>query len=138
MKSKTNSFDLNFKADVEETKISVGDFFMNIRRAGPSNKPYSTAWQKFQQENNRKMKHKLITDKQANNIVAGILVDHIITGWDQVKEKEENGEWKEIKYSKKKCLEMLKLYPELLNYILQEAGDVENFKREEAEEISKK
>jgi hypothetical protein len=138
MTSKRNSFDLSFKADVEETKISVGDFFMIIRRAGPSNKPYSSAFQKFQTENNRKLRHNIITDKQANNIIAGILVDHVITGWEDVKEREENGKWVEIKFSKKKCLEMLKIYPEVMNYILNEAQDVENFKRDEAEEISKK
>jgi len=138
MKGKTNSFDLSFKADVEETKIAVGDFYVTIKRAGASNKEYQKAFQKFQQTNSRKLKHNLMSEKEANNILSSIMVDHVITGWEGVKEKEENGEWKEINFTKKKCLEMLKLYPEAMKYILQEAQDVENFKREEAEEISKK
>lgn len=138
MSGKCNSFDVSFKADVEETKIAVGSFYMIIKRAGASNKPYTKAFQKFQQANQRKLRHNLMSDGEANKILSSIMVDHIITGWEDVKEKEENGEWVDVKFTKKKCLEMLKLYPEAMKYILQEAQDVENFKREEAEEISKK
>ena len=135
---KTNSFDLSFKADVEETKISVGSFYVIIKRAGASNKPYAQAFQKFQQTNTRKIKHNLMSESEANKILAGIMVDHIITGWEDVQEREDSGDWVDVKFTQKKCLEMLKLYPEAMKLILQEAQDVENFKREEAEEISKK
>lgn len=138
MSGKCNSFDLSFKADIEETKILVGNFHVTVKRAGSSNKAYTKAFQHFQQCNSRKIKHDLMSDKEANNLLAEILVNTVITDWDGVKEKEGDGEWKEVKFTKKGCLEMLKLYPDAMNIILREAQDIENFKREEAEEISKK
>ena len=126
-----------FIAEEETARISMGEATIIIKSSCSANDDYQKALRQYQLKYARKIENKQISEKEAQKIMASIVVDCLVVGWENMKEKV-RGKWKEIPFSKDECTALFIDVPEALTKVMNEAKDVENFRKEEAEETAKK
>ena len=76
-----------------------------------------------------------MTDNEADRLLAGLMVDHILNGWEGLQNDEE-----EFPYNRENALALMAdpSYADLRAWIMKQAGDIENYRREKVKKSETK
>lgn len=135
---KEKQIDLNTPA-----VLDYGDFTISIKHGGAGNKTFANAAQlqlkQFERRDALLEKgalsddaiKKLEQDKQ--DLLISLYADHIVIGWDNVKDKDGN----QMEFNKDNIKKLFSDLPALFQDVIQQAMDISNFREQELETDSK-
>jgi hypothetical protein len=106
---------------------------ITIHRAGGSNKRFATVLNAKMAPYRRQLQNGTMDDAVANKIMAEVYADSVITGWKNVKGKDD----KVMPFNKANVVKLLTDLPELFKDIQEQAATVSNFRKEDIEADAK-
>ena len=109
--------------------IDLGGVKFTIHRAGGSNRKYAQVLSAKVAPYRRQMQANTLDEAVSTKLMAEVYADTIIIGWEGV--LDDKG--KKVPYTRENVINALIEYPELFQFIQEEAGRVANFRREELE-----